>query len=80
MNQQIIFPTAVVPAIIGLTHIARNIGLPDRFSPLLALALGVAAAVGQALTDGSPIVPAVIYGVVLGALRLRAVCHHQEAA
>lgn len=70
MNSTVMFGIAAVPAIVGLVQVAKDMGLAARFSPALAVLLGILAAVGQELATASPalqpIVAAVFAGVALG--------------
>jgi hypothetical protein len=50
-------------AIIGLVELAKRAGLPDRFAPLLALALGIGA--GFVYYGPAPR-QSLLYGVVMG--------------
>lgn len=66
MNDQLLFGVAVVPAIIGLTQLCKEIGIPGRFAPLVAVIFGVLAALAQVYAGQWPWIPAVILGVSLG--------------
>lgn len=50
-------------AIIGLVELAKRVGLPDRFAPLLSLVLGLGAGF---LYFGSDPREAILYGIVMG--------------
>jgi hypothetical protein len=54
----------VVPLILGLVEVAKQLGLPARFAPALALALGVVAGVLY-VSPGDP-VEGVLVGLVMG--------------
>lgn len=66
MNDQLLFGVAVVPAIIGLTQLTKEIGIPGRFAPLVAVVFGVLAALAQVYSGQWPWIPAVVLGVSLG--------------
>lgn len=61
---------AAVPLIVGLVEVAKRCGYPDRHAPLLAVALGVAAAASWLLVagpvDARATVLAVWNGIALG--------------
>lgn len=68
---EIITTLATVPAIIALVTMAKDLGLPARLSPLLAVVLGVALAVFDGIAtatyiDGQGYAQLVATGVVLG--------------
>ena len=54
---------AVVPAIVALVQVAKNMGLDSRYAPLISLVLGVGASF--LLSDGTYAI-LVVQGVVLG--------------
>lgn len=51
----------VIPAIVGLVEVAKRVGMPHRFAPLLAVALGLASIV----VVTPPEYP-ILYGIVYG--------------
>lgn len=55
-TQMLLAGFPVVLIITQLVHIARTVGLPSRFAPMVALVLGIAIAVG-ARASGVPIAP-----------------------
>lgn len=62
---------ATVPAVLALVTLAKDLGLPARFSPLLAVVLGVAVSVFEWMASGpavdSPTLLATIgLGIILG--------------
>lgn len=52
----------VVPVVIGLVQIVKNIGLPSRFAPLTSIALGI----GALMLDGVVWQAAVVQGIIVG--------------
>lgn len=68
---EIITTIATVPAIIALVTMAKDLGLPSRLSPLLAVVLGVALVLFDAfatatLTSPEAVAQLVATGIVLG--------------
>lgn len=54
----------VIPIIIGLIEAAKIIGMPKRFSPVLALVLGIAA--GVIYIDPGDIKGGILIGIAIG--------------
>lgn len=64
-----IFGVGAIPAILGLTQVAKETGMPGRFSPILSLFLGILA--GVALQFARATAPSVtgvlvLQGVIVG--------------
>lgn len=62
---------ASIPAIIALVTLAKDLGLPSKLSPLLAVLLGIIAALVDGyilgtLIDGPSIVQVGVSGIILG--------------
>lgn len=62
---------ASIPAIIALVTLAKDLGLPSKLSPLLAVVLGILAAVADAyvnggILDGPSFAQVVMTGILLG--------------
>lgn len=66
MQQQLLYGVAVVPAVIGLTQIAKGIGLPGQFAPIIAVILGIFAGLGEMYGAQWPIIQTIIVGIGLG--------------
>jgi hypothetical protein len=66
MNEPTLYGIFIVPAIVGLTQVAKDTGLPARFAPLLAVLIGGAAGLAQLEQGKLPWIPAVALGVVFG--------------
>lgn len=66
MNTQILFGVAVVPAVVGLVEVCKDLGLPTRAAPAAAVVLGVLAAMAQLYEGQWPWIQAVVLGVSLG--------------
>ena len=54
------------PAILGLVTLARDLGMPAKFAPMLAVALGVTLAVADQQFAGMPAWQAATSGLLLG--------------
>jgi hypothetical protein len=66
IDNQILFGVVVVPAVIGLVQVAKDAGVPSRLSPLVAVFLGVLAALAQLYAGRWQWVQAAVIGVALG--------------
>lgn len=66
MNTQLLFGVAVVPAVIGLVEVCKDLGLPTRAAPAAAVCFGVLAALAQLYAGTWPWIQAVVLGVSLG--------------
>lgn len=68
---ELITTLATVPAVVALVTLAKDLGLPSRLSPLLAVVLGVAVTLFDLFATGSvagsqTVLQAVGTGVILG--------------
>jgi len=66
MQQQLLYGVAVVPAVIGLTQIAKTAGLPNQFAPIIAVLLGILAGLAEMYGTQWPIIQTIVVGVGLG--------------
>lgn len=66
MQQQLLYGVAVVPAVIGLTQIAKTAGLPTQFAPVIAVILGILAGLAEMYGAQWPIIQTIVVGVGLG--------------
>lgn len=66
MNTQILFGVAVVPAVVGLVEVCKDLGLPTRAAPAAAVVFGVLAALAQIYAGTWPWIQAVVLGIALG--------------
>ena len=66
MDTQILFGIAVVPAVVGLVEVGKDLGLPTRAAPAAAVAFGVLASMAQLYAGTWPWIQAVVLGVALG--------------
>ncbi len=68
MDTEILFAgLAAVPIVAGIVQVAKPIGLPAAWAPVLALALGVGGSVGISYTGGDATIQvAIVQGLVIG--------------
>ncbi|HZU13904.1 MAG TPA: hypothetical protein VFB58_13765 [Chloroflexota bacterium] len=66
MNQTLIFGIALVPAIVGLTEVTKQLGLSSRFAPAMAVAFGILGSLAQLYGGHVTWMPAVVTGIALG--------------
>jgi hypothetical protein len=66
MTPQILFGIAVVPAIIGLVEVGKDLGLPTRAAPAIAVILGILAGLAQLYATRWAGIEAIVLGIALG--------------
>jgi hypothetical protein len=66
MNSQELFGIFVVPAIIGLVEVCKDLGLPTKAAPALSVLFGVLAALAQLFSGQWPWIQAAVCGIALG--------------
>jgi hypothetical protein len=66
MTEPMLYGIFIVPAIIGLAQVAKDTGLPSRFTPLITVFLGVAAGLAQFEQGKLPWLPSIALGIVFG--------------
>ncbi len=71
MTDQLLYGVAIVPAILGLTQVAKQLGIPGKFAPLIAVSLGLLAGLAQAaggapIPGANPWISGAITGIALG--------------
>jgi hypothetical protein len=66
VNTQILFGIAVVPAIVGLVEVCKDLGVPTRVSPALAVCFGILAGLAELYAGQWPWIQAVVLGISLG--------------
>lgn len=66
MDSTLLYGVAIVPAIIGLTQVCKELGAPDRAAPAIAVVFGILAALAQAYAGKWPWIPAAVVGISLG--------------
>ncbi|QGH73302.1 MAG: putative holin [Siphoviridae sp. cttb18] len=54
----------LVAVVIGLVQVAKMIGLPTKFAPLLSVGLGVLGAIGLSFFEVNTTI--VVYGLIVG--------------
>lgn len=54
----------LVAVVIGLTEVGKNIGLPTRYAPLLAIACGIVGTIGLSFFELTA--TTIIVGIVVG--------------
>lgn len=59
-----VYDIAIIPVITGLIEIAKKMGLPNKFSPLIALALGIIA--GVVYIEPQDVAGGIIIGIAVG--------------
>jgi len=56
-----------VPLIVGLVEVVKRAGLPERFAPLVSMALGLALSLGYMATSGDAAwMDSLVIGIALG--------------
>lgn len=60
-----LYGLAVIPAILGIVQLAKKNGLPGRYAPLAAIALGVLAAAAEVYKAQLPWLPYACEGIAL---------------
>ncbi len=66
MNDQLLLGIAAGPAIVGLVDVLKDCGLPSRYAPLAAVALGILAGLAQQYAPTLSWIQPVVLGIVLG--------------
>jgi len=66
MTEPTLYGIFIVPAIVGLTQVAKDTGLPAKFAPLIAVLIGAAAGIAQLEQGKLPWIPAIALGIVFG--------------
>jgi hypothetical protein len=66
VSTQILFGIAVVPAIVGLVEVCKDLGLPTRAAPACSVIFGVLAAFAQFYAGTWPWIQAAVLGIALG--------------
>jgi len=67
ISTYLLYGVPVVGLVMALVKIAREIGLPTKFAPALAIVLGVAGGLGIACQGGTDLVGGAVIGLVIGA-------------
>ena len=61
---------ATVPAVLALVTLVKDLGMPSRLAPVLALALGVVLTLLHTLSTGDSITTHTIWGLITSGLIL----------
>lgn len=61
---------ATVPAVLALVTLAKDLGMPSRLAPVLALALGVVLTLLHTLSTGDSITTHTIWGLITSGMIL----------
>jgi hypothetical protein len=67
VNAYLLYGVPVVGLVMALVKIAREVGLPTKFAPALAILLGLAGGMGIAYQNGNDLVAGAVIGLVIGA-------------
>ena len=65
-NSVLLYGIPVLALIIGLVKVAREMGLPSKFAPAVALGLGIIGGIAVAYQNGMDPVAGVVIGIALG--------------
>ena len=63
----LLYGVPVVGLVMALVRLAREVGLPTKYAPALALLLGVIGGIAIAYEGGMPYVQGAVIGLVIGA-------------
>lgn len=66
LNPILLYGIPVLALIIGLVRVIRELGLPSKFAPAAALALGIIGGVTVAHQNGMEPIAGVVIGIALG--------------
>jgi hypothetical protein len=66
MDTTLLFGIAVIPAIVGLVQVVKDLGLPSNYAPLVAVCFGLLAGFAQFYAGQLPWISAAVTGVALG--------------
>jgi hypothetical protein len=66
MDTTLLFGIAVIPAIVGLVQVAKDLGAPSNFAPAIAVVFGLLAGFAQFYAGQLPWISAAITGIALG--------------
>jgi hypothetical protein len=66
MDTTLLFGIAVIPAIVGLVQVVKDLGVPSNYAPLAAVLFGLAAGFAQFYAGQLPWISAAVTGIALG--------------
>lgn len=67
VNIYLLYGVPVVGLVMALVRLAREVGLPTKYAPALALVLGVIGGIAIAYEGGMAYVQGAVIGLVIGA-------------
>ena len=67
VNIYLLYGVPVVGLVMALVRLAREVGLPTKYAPALALVLGVIGGIAIAYQQGTDFVQGAMIGLVIGA-------------
>jgi hypothetical protein len=67
VNIYLLYGVPVVGLVMALVRLAREVGLPTKYAPALALVLGVIGGIAIAYQQGTDFVQGAVIGLVIGA-------------
>jgi hypothetical protein len=65
-TNEILYGVLVVPAVIGLVQVAKDVGMPARLAPALAVALGILAGLAEYSSSHYAWIQPTVIGIALG--------------
>jgi hypothetical protein len=66
VDTTLLYGIAVIPAIVGLVQVVKDLGMPYNYAPLCAVLFGLAAGFAQFYAGELPWISAAVTGIALG--------------
>jgi 4-hydroxybenzoate polyprenyltransferase len=66
MTEPALFGLTIIPAIVGLVEVAKDLGIPSRMAPAAAVLLGILFGLAQIYAARFTWIPAVCLGIAFG--------------
>jgi hypothetical protein len=66
VDTTLLFGIAVIPAIVGLVQVVKDLGVPSNYAPLAAVVFGLLAGFAQFYAGRIPWITAAVTGIALG--------------
>lgn len=66
LNLELVTGVGAIALIVALVQIAKNMGFPTKFSPLLSIGLGLLASFGFHFYSEDPIYTTIVVGLAMG--------------
>ena len=66
MDTTLLYGIAVIPAIVGLVQVVKDLGAPSNYAPLAAVVFGLLAGFAQFYAGQLPWISAAVTGIALG--------------